>query len=154
MEYSAFIAGELRAELDRRDAANSRATTMLSASTGLVTVITVVTATRGRDFSIGGVARWLLLCALIAMLITAIMSLTAGIAKSYKVTTIDTLHQIKDVRWEDAESYARKVVVYCNLHTLEDLRVGTNLKYKMLRVAAMVQIGAVLLLSVCLVLTV
>ncbi|MBF6175011.1 hypothetical protein [Nocardia blacklockiae] len=149
-EYAAHIAGELKAEHDRRDAVNSRAAASLTATTALVTlVVAVFTVLKGKDFTLDGGAKLTLVVALLAMLATAALSLLAGLAKSYDAVDLDTLRAMTNAHWTDSETTARNITAFCNIRSLETLRKGTNLKYRILWVAGICQIAAVFALIVC-----
>ncbi|WP_174189774.1 hypothetical protein [Nocardia barduliensis] len=149
-EYASFIAAELKTEHDRRDTANNRAAAALTATTGLITLVAAVfTVLRGKDFILTGPAKATLLLALIAMLITAALSLFAGFAKSYDSATASTLHTMIDTHWTDSEVSARNATARCNIQTLQTLRAGTNFKYRVLSCAGISQMIAVLSLIAC-----
>ncbi|MFE3188418.1 hypothetical protein ACFXHA_05375 [Nocardia sp. NPDC059240] len=149
-DYAAFIAAELKAEQDRRDNANSRAATMLTAATGLVTiVVSVFTVIHGKDFILTASAKAALIVALLALLVTAALSLVASLARTYETASPATLRRMLDAHWTDSEAAARNITASCNIHTLETLRAGTNFKYRTMWLAGGFQLIATLALIVC-----
>ncbi|MFI9503042.1 hypothetical protein [Nocardia sp. NPDC052566] len=149
-EYAAFIAAELKVEHERRGTVNSRSAAALTAVTGLVTVIVAVfTLVFGREFTLAGSAKVMLVIALFAMLCTAGLSLFAGLAKTYDTASTDTMRAMVDSHWTDSEVSARNITAYCNIRTLETLRAGTNFKYRILLIAGLFQMAAVFALILC-----
>ncbi|MGW5517637.1 hypothetical protein [Nocardia africana] len=149
-EYASFIAAELKAEQERRDTVNNRAAAALTATTGLATlVIAVFTVLRGKDFTLQGSAKAMLLLALAAMLVAAALSLFAGFAKSYQTASTPTLLTMIEARWGDSEITARNATARCNIQTLKTLRSGTNFKYRVLGLAGIFQLLSILSLIAC-----
>lgn len=148
-EYATFIENELKHEYDRRDAVNSRAAGAITAATGLVTIVLAVLAVlKGKDFTLTGGPLTALAVALIALLVAAVLAILAGINPSHEVTTVDTMRKMLRDHWGDSEVDARNLVAGSNIQTIDSLRKGTNVKFRYLTGGAVVQVVAVLALSV------
>ncbi len=87
--------------------------------------------------------------ALAALLCTAVLALYAGLAKTFRMANPATMQAMLDVHWTDSEVAARNITAYCNIEALKTLRAGTNFKYRVLWVAGVCQMVAVLALIIC-----
>ncbi len=149
-QFTSWVFGELKTEHDRRDTANSRAATMLTAATGLVTVVvSVFTVFRGKDFVLTGGAKAALVVALLALLVTAVLALVAGLARSYETASPAMLRRMLGDHWVDSEVAARNITAACNIRTIETLRAGTNFKYRTMWIAGAFQLAAIIALIAC-----
>jgi hypothetical protein len=94
-QYSAYIEAQLQAELARRESVNSRSTTAITSSAGLVTLALAVFAVMiGKDFVLGGWAKGFLAAALLALLGSASFAVAAGFPWKIKLTSPATLRQM------------------------------------------------------------
>lgn len=149
-QYTSFIEAELKAEVDRRESVNSRASTALTSSAGIVTlVLTVFAVLIHKDFTLSGPAKWFLVVALFAFLCSAITAVLAGIPWYTKVTKPSTLAAMINTRWADSESTARNNTAYANAVVIESLRRGTDIKFWFLIAAGACQIIAIAALAGC-----
>jgi hypothetical protein len=148
-EYATFIQNELKLEHERRDTVNSRAATAVTSATGLVTVtLAVIAVLRGQNFTLHGAALGALFVGLLGFLGSGILAILAGLNWKYDVTTISALRQIYTDHWTDSETTARNLVAYCNVHTINSLRAGTNIKFQFLLCASFAQVVAILALAI------
>jgi hypothetical protein len=149
-QYAAFIEAELKAEHDRRDSVNSRATSALTGSTGLVTLVLAIFAVFvGKDFTLTGWAKGFLVAALFALLLSACCAVFAGLAWRFEATSPETLQEMLGSHWTDSEVTAREITAYCNVVTLDSLHRGTEIKFNFLIAAGACQIAAVAALAAC-----
>jgi hypothetical protein len=147
-EYGKFIQNELNFEHERRDTVNSRAATAVTSATGLVTVtLAVVAVLKGQHFTFHGASLVLLAIGLLAFLISGVLAVLAGLNWRYDVASIDALRQMSTDRWIDRETTARSLIAQCNVHTINSLRAGNNIKFIFLLAAGFAQIAAILALS-------
>jgi hypothetical protein len=148
-EYAAFIAAELKHEMDRRDSISTRAGVAVTSSTGLVTVTLAVFAVlKGKDFQVHGGGFAALLVALVSLTLSAALAVLAGLNWRYEVLTTDTLMLMLTTHWTDSEVAARNISARSNVRTLTTLRAGTNIKSNLLVAAGAAQVVAILALSV------
>lgn len=147
-EYATFVAAELKREVDRRDAVNSRAGTAVTSATGLVTVTLAVFAVlKGKDFVVHGGAFVALVVALLMLILSAALAVLAGLSWRYDVATPATLTLMLTTHWTDSEVSARNISARSNVRTLRTLRAGTNIKSNLLIAAGAGQVAAILALS-------
>lgn len=148
-EYATFIQNELKFEHDRRDTVNSRAATAVTSATGLVTVtLAVVAVLKGQHFTFQGAGLVLLATGLLAFLVSGLLAVLAGLNWRYDVTSIDTLRQMSIDHWIDRETTARSLIAQSNVHTINSLRAGNNIKFMFLLAAGFAQTAAILALSI------
>jgi len=147
-QYAAFIEAELKAELARRESVNTRASTALTTSAGVVTLaLAVFAALIGKDFVLVGWARACLAGGLIALLISAICAVVAGFPWNMKLAEPLTLQKMISMHWADPEEEARATTAAINATVIESLRPGTKTKLKFLLAAGICQIVAVAMLA-------
>jgi hypothetical protein len=156
-QYAAFIEAELQGENDRRASVNTRAAAALTGATGLVTLVLAIFAVFvGKDFVLAGSAKRSLALALLALLSAAVFAVLAGIPWTSTATKPETLRSFLrdttvkgDQGWNNSEVTARNFTARCNVHAIESLRPGTNLKFRLLVIAGAFQVLAVLCLVIC-----
>lgn len=145
-QYAAFIDGELKRENDRRSSLIARASTAVTASAGLVTLVLALFAVViGKDATITGSAKIGVTVAVVALLVSAICALEAGRPRKKldqtAVTTLRTL--IDDDNWKAHEVDARWQTANITIEQISDLREGSKTRGKLLRAAGILQVVAV-----------
>lgn len=147
-EFADFLKDELANEISRRDSVNSRAATAITSATGLVTlVLAVVAVAKGKDYIISGAALAALVVALVALLLSAVAAIIAGLNWKYMTVSTGTMRRMVQDKWATAEVDARNATAYCNLIAIESLRRATTVKFRFLIGASIGQIVAILSLS-------
>jgi hypothetical protein len=149
-QYAAFLDGELKRENDRRSSLLTRASTAVTASTGLVTlVLALFTVVIGKDPSITGAAKWGVTVAVVSLLGSAACALEAGRPKKNREqTAISTLKSlIDDTNWRESEVNARWQTANITIDQIEKLRSGSKKRGWWLRAAGICQVLAVAALA-------
>lgn len=138
-QYAAFIEAELKAENDRWASVNSRASSLLTGATTLVTLSLAVFAVFiGKDFTLWGWAKAFLGAALIALFFAGLFSVlaqTPGAMEAPSATGLEMFlrkhEETEDPRapgWKNTEADARYYTAKENLARFESLRSVTNKK--------------------------
>ncbi|OYN78901.1 hypothetical protein [Mycolicibacterium sphagni] len=149
-QYASYVEAELKAELARRDSVNSRSAAALTGAAGIVTLVLAVFAVLvGKDFVLTGLAKALLVLALLALLVSAVCAVVAGFPWRIKLTSPSTLKMMVRDRWADTEVTARGVAAYANYQVIQSLRPGTSTKFQFLLASGICQIVAVAMLAAC-----
>jgi len=148
-EYANFIQAALSREYTARDLVNSRAGTSITSATGLVTLtLAVVAVFKGQQYTLHGGALAALTAALICLFGAGALAVLAGINWRYTVASTATMHMmLAQPHWLDDEVDARNQVAYTNVETIDTLRHGTTIKYRLLLAAWCAQVAAIIALS-------
>lgn len=142
--YAKFIESELKLEYERRSALDGRAlavSTSSSAFLALVFALFVVVTGKDYKFSSGG-TRGLLL-SLAFFIAAAVLGLIANAAREYEVPAVDTLRLMTSDHWIDSEVDARNITAGLNVTSIAALRCGNNSKARLVVVAFLFQMAAV-----------
>jgi hypothetical protein len=147
--YAAFIEKELQHEYERRDSVNVRAGALIIGASGTIALTLLVGALlKGKDYIMGGFDAAALTVALAAFILSALIAILASLNWRYKVASIRTLRAMTQEHWLDDDLTALNQCAYINMLTTASLRSGTNVKYRLLLIAACFQLGALGSLSI------
>ena len=143
--YAQFIESELKLEYERRSTLDSRAlavATSSSAFLALVFAVSVVVTGKDYKFSHGGTRG--LLITLASFIAAAALGLVANAAREYEVPAVATLRLMTSDHWTDREVDARNITAGLNVTAIAFLRGGNNSKARLVVVAFLFQMAAVL----------
>lgn len=148
-EYTTFIARLLKEERERRVALEGRATNLVAASAGLVTITSTATSFVGFD-ALSPYASVLPLVILggATLVASGVLALVAGQLKPYDVPSSATLTDFLTDHWTDSETTARNNIGWLDLQTLRTIQDGNNEKAWFLDWAVRVQLIGVCLLAI------
>ncbi|MBD5830486.1 hypothetical protein [Janibacter melonis] len=146
--YTGFIEAELKAEHERRGALDGRAAGIATTSSAfLALVFTVSALVTGKDYRF---TDWGARGAVLALLLFAAAALSGLVAtvagRGYHVVSVPTLRDMVGSHWVDDEVDARNVTASSNVETIFDLRVGNNLKARLIVVGLGLQVAATFVL--------
>ena len=149
--YAKFIEAQLANELARRDSVNTRAATALTTATGLVTLaLAVLAVLRGKDFVLtSGQAKVWLIIAVIALFVSAVCAVGAGVPWTMQLIDPTTLDAMVGPRWKDPADKALKNTAFANTLLLKGLQRGTARKFWLFLASGIAQIVAVFALAAC-----
>lgn len=150
--YSAFVEAELKFEYERRASLDARGAAIVTTSGGLVTLLTGLAALAlGKDMTVTGLARFLVVLALLAFVSAGVAGIRANRLRNYEVTSATTLdHMLSNPHWKDSETTARNVCAKRNVITIRTLRNGNNKKADQITHALGLQVVAIALFAVAL----
>ncbi len=144
--YAAFIEAQLKIEQDRRESINSRATSMLTAVTGLATLLLAVFAVLlGKNAVLTGCwERSFLAAALLCLMASAFHAVVALKPRPVEGPTVGTMRTfLREPRFRDTEIRARARTSFLNVEAIEVLRNDSDKKAQFLRRAAVLQAAAI-----------
>jgi hypothetical protein len=151
-EWVAFIAKELDREYDRRDRLNTRSATAITSATTLVTLsLSVVAVLKGQHLTVSGVLKvGSLLCALVLLLVAAVLSILAGATRSrFEVAAVNDMNRMLGAElWGENNVDARNYTAQLNLLAIRSLRKGNGFKHRFRVLSLFIQAMGVFLLAV------
>ena len=148
--YADFIAAQLKDEFERRDWLNDAAISLVTRSTGLLTlVIAALAFLVGKTGNVPGLVEVCVVVAVIALLTSACLAVYLTLDYKFLIATTGTMRSMLTSHWNDSESRALHATAHCNLKTIETLRPGTRRKSRILKASGGCQVLAVLALAVC-----
>ncbi|MFI5851888.1 hypothetical protein ACIA8B_29180 [Micromonospora chalcea] len=148
--YSDFIEAELKAERDRKTSLDSRASSLVTTSGSLVTILAAVGAFLGKDGPtlVPRQAIIVLVLALIAFSCASLAGILSGWSQAYKAADTAAMRMMIKSRWEDSEVLARKEVADLHIRVIDSIRAVNKRKESFLRAGWLSQVFALVLLSI------
>ena len=149
--WLSLIENELKFEHDRRNSINTRAATAVTGTAGFVTVLlAVITALRGKDYTLPLPGIVALSFALLALFSAALYGLVAGASRGYTPISARGMQAMLTPRfWTDCDEVdARAHAARIYIKELKTLREGNDKKVRHLHDAAVFQVIAIGLLIV------
>ncbi|NTY58731.1 hypothetical protein [Mycolicibacterium sphagni] len=148
-QFAAFLEAELKREIDRRDSINTRAIAALTGATGLATLVLALFAVViGKDATINGAAKILMMVAVLALLAASGFALVAARPRKNYVIGVETLEEIITPKiWGLFEPHARHQTSRLIIEQIKDLRPETLTRGRRLIASAALQVVAVLFLG-------
>lgn len=148
-EYAAFLENELKREIARRDSINTRAVSALTSATGLATLVLALFAVViGKDATIVGAAKILMMLAVLSLLAASGCALVAARARRAYVIGVKSFEELVTAPfWAMPEPYARWQTSRLIIEQIKDMRPETLTRGKRLFASAMFQLASVLFLG-------
>jgi hypothetical protein len=148
--YATFIESELKAEKERRASIEARGVSVITTSSGLVTLIAAVGAfvIRGDKFVLPGSGKVALLVAVMAFAVAAGCGIATNWSYKYTVASIADLEAMRTDQWMDDAVDSRSVTTVINAKTIKSLRDCNERKVEWLRAGQIAQLLALVALSV------
>jgi hypothetical protein len=148
--YAEFIEAELKAENQRRESLYTRASSAVTSSTGLITlVLGVFGFLVGKSPGFPNSAKPFLVIAVIALLAAGACAVVAGFPVGQQFVADSTLDDMLNARRNDSEEVARDAVAYVNAIGLLSLRSKTTSKALWLFASGISQIVAMACIGAC-----
>lgn len=132
--YPDFIASELKAELDRKTAMDSRATSLVTTSGSLVTILAAVGAFVSREPAspLPYPGPGLLVVTLSFFVLAALAGICGGWPLKHDAPDTEPMRAMLRERWSDSEELASKEVVLVRISMIERLRKVNKIKVRWL----------------------
>lgn len=148
--YATFIESELKAEKERRASVEARGVSVITTSSGLVTLIAAVGAfvIRGDKFVLPGGGKVALLVAVTAFAAAAGCGIVTNWSYKYAVASIADLEAMRTSQWVDDAVDSRSTTTLINVATIKSLRDSNERKVEWLRAGQIAQLFALVALSV------
>jgi len=153
--YSVFIAGQLKAEYERRVSLDARGLAVITSSGAFTTfVFALLVVLRGKDFVPTSAGKVAISFSLLLFVVSGVVGLYAAQLLGYHVIDLAAMKAMTKTRWIDDEVDARNACAVANLKSIKTLREGNNKKAGRIVVAGALQLAAVGALGVAIVLEV
>lgn len=150
--YQAMVGSLLAAEYDRRAKMEARGSTLVTASSTLLTVVFGLTVVvTGKDYVFNnGFAVLTLIAALVAFVVSAVLGIVVhALAVPYRTVGRESLSQLTDDSfWKLSPDEAVREDVAQQVDTIRTLRDGNERKAKWVTASLVSQVVAILLLTV------
>lgn len=145
--YAEFIAAQLKDEYDRREWLSEAATTMVTRSAGLLTLLIAAAAfVNAKSYAASLPVKIGVLVVITALLCSACCAVLAILDHRFMIVSTKSLRKMVTSRWTDSDERARLATAHCNLTTIESLRPSTKRKARILRISGVCQLVAVVAL--------
>jgi hypothetical protein len=153
--YATFIEGELKTERERRANLDSKGSSLITSSGGVVTLLAAVGAFLAKSgaFVLPSVARIPLAVSLGAFVIAVGCGIMATWLHKYTVADVVDLDAMITSHWTDDATDSRNVVSKLNIATLDTLRKKNGRKAEWARAGQIAQLAALLALSLVVLMT-
>jgi hypothetical protein len=148
--YAAFIEAELKAETDRRESVHTRASTLVTSSTGLTTLsLGVFGLLVGKNHEFPDPAKPFFVAAVVCLLAAGGLAVAAAFPLGQQFVADRTIDRMLHSHRADSEGDARDAVAYINAVGLLSLRRGTTTKALLLFASGGSQIFAMFAIGIC-----
>jgi disulfide bond formation protein DsbB len=150
--YFDFISAEFTAEMSRLDSLNDRANRSLSASGSILASFTALAGLAlGASLQISGWNSKALVCSFVLLAMSYALGIVGSRVVAYEVATVESLKRmIAADRWTTPTADQMNVVAQQHIATIESLRKVNSTKARQLKIAAWLQLVALVLLAAAL----